>query len=242
MLRRREIAKQRLTDDQRFQLANDFPLFLKLPHQLQDNLEGLIHVFIAEKAFEPCGGLEEVTPHMQRVIAAQACILLLKKPHNLYPKLRTIRLYPEAYVAIGENGEESVRLGESWTTGSVVLSWASVISGGRNPNDGHNVTIHEFSHQLDQADGAGDGVPMLETRGCYHQWANTMKPEFDRLVKRSNKNKRSVMDNYGATNPAEFFAVATETFYEKPKQLESKHPALFEVLTKYYGVNPLEWD
>jgi len=242
MLRRREIAKQRLTDDQRFQLANDFPLFLKLPHQLQDNLEGLIHVFIAEKAFEPCGGLEEVTPHMQRVIAAQACILLLKKPHNLYPKLRTIRLYPEAYVAIGENGEESVRLGESWTTGSVVLSWASVISGGRNPNDGHNVTIHEFSHQLDQADGAGDGVPMLETRGCYHQWANTMKPEFDTLVKRSQKNKRSVMDDYGAENPAEFFAVATETFYEKPNQLKKKHPELYTLFTKYYGVNPLEWD
>ena len=242
MIRRREMAKQRLTEEQRAELAEDFPLFIKLPNELQQDLEGLIHVFIAEKAFEPCGGLEEVTPHMQRVIAAQACILLLRKPHDLYAKLRTVRLYPEAYVAIDEHGGESVRLGESWTTGSVVLSWASVISGGKNSEDGHNVTIHEFSHQLDQADGAGDGVPVLETRSCYHEWAKTMKPEFERLVKRTSKNKRSVMDEYGAENPAEFFAVATETFYEKAEQLEKKHPKLFEILTKYYGVNPLDWE
>jgi len=132
IIRRHTIAQQRLTENQRTELAQDFPLYQKLPHHLQQELEGLIHVFISEKAFEPCGGLTEVTPHMQRVIAAQACFLLLRKPHDLYAKLRTIRLYPEAYIAIGEFGEESIRLGESWTTGSVVLSWANVISGGRN--------------------------------------------------------------------------------------------------------------
>ncbi len=241
MIRRHTIAQQRLTPEQRAELGADFPLYLTLPHELQQELEGLIHVFISEKAFEPCGGLEEVTPHMQRVIAAQACLLLLRKPHDLYAKLRTIRLYPEAYIATGENGEQSVRLGESWTTGSVVLSWASVVSGGRNTEDGHNVTIHEFSHQLDQEDGAGDGVPLLETKGCYKEWATIMKPEFQSLIDRSNKNKRTVLDSYGATNPAEFFAVATETFYEKPDQLQEKHPELYDLLVKYYGVNPLEW-
>ena len=241
MLRRRELAQLRLTKEHREELAVDFPLYLSLPQELQYELEGLIHVFISEKAFEACGGLEEVTPHMQRVVAAQACILLLRRPHDLYSKLRTIRLYPEAYVAMDEFGGESVRLGESWTTGSVVLSWASVISGGRNSEDGHNVTIHEFSHQLDQADGAGDGVPPLESRGCYHEWARIMKPEFDRLVKRSQKNKRSVMDHYGAENPAEFFAVVTETFYEKPTQLKRNHQELYDLFKKYYGVNPVEW-
>ncbi len=240
-LRRRELAKLRLTEKQREELATDFPLYLSLPQELQQELEGLIHVFISEKAFEPCGGLEEVTPHMQNVVAAQACFLLLRRPHDLYSKLRTIRLYPEAYIATDEFGAESVRLGESWTTGSVVLSWASVISGGRNSDDGHNVTIHEFSHQLDQADGAGNGVPPLESRGCYQEWSRIMKPEFDRLVKRSQKNKRSVMDDYGAENPAEFFAVATETFYEKPQKFHRDHPGLYDLLKKYYGVDPVTW-
>ncbi len=242
ILRRHALAQKRLNAEQHTELGEDFPLFLKLPHHLQQELEGLIHVFVAEKGFEACGGLDEVTPHMQRVIAAQACILLLRKPHDLYAKLRTIRLYPDAYVAIGENGEQSVRLGESWSTGSVVLSWASVVSGGKNTEDGHNVAIHEFSHQLDQEDGAGDGVPLLETRGCYKEWASVMKPEFETLIKRSNKNKKTVIDSYGATNPAEFFAVSTETFYEKPNQLQEKHPELYDLLVKYYGVNPLEWD
>jgi Mlc titration factor MtfA (ptsG expression regulator) len=242
MIRRQAIAKKRLTDEQRTELAEDFPLFLTLPYELQQELEGLIHVFISEKAFEACGGLDEITPHMQRVIAAQACILLLRRPHNLYAKLRTIRLYPEAYVATGEFGEESVRLGESWTTGSVVLAWSSVVSGGRNTEDGHNVTIHEFSHQLDQADGAGNGVPPLQTKGCYKEWVTIMKPEFEALIKNSEANKRTVIDSYGAVNPAEFFAVATETFYEKPQQLQENHPKLYDLLVKYYGVNPLEWN
>ncbi|MGJ8655285.1 MAG: zinc-dependent peptidase [Akkermansiaceae bacterium] len=241
IIRRHTIAKLRLTPEQRTELGHDFPLYLTLPQDLQQELEGLIHVFISEKAFEPCGGLDEITPHMQHVIAAQACLLLLRKPHDLYAKLRTIRLYPEAYIATGDYGEESVRLGESWTTGSVVLAWSSVLSGGRNSEDGHNVTIHEFSHQLDQQDGAGDGVPLLETRSCYREWATIMKPEFDTLISRSSENKRTVLDSYGATNPAEFFAVATETFYEKPHQLQQKHPKLYTLLTNYYGVNPLDW-
>jgi len=239
--RRNELAKQRLNDIQRKELAKDFPLYNRLPTDLQHELEGLIHVFNAEKAYAPCGGLEEVTPHMQRVIAAQACILLLRIRHDLYAKLRTISVYPDAYIAIGEHGEESVRLGESWSTGSIVLSWASVVSGGRNQEDGHNVTIHEFAHQLDQEDGAGDGVPYLETGGFYKNWTTTMKPAFEQLVKKSSKNKPTVMDDYGATNPAEFFAVATETFYEKPKQLHEDHAELYSLLKKYYGVDPLEW-
>ncbi len=239
--RRQGLAELRLNDGQREALAKDYPLYAKLPEDLKHDLEGLIHVFIAEKAFKPCGGLEEVTPHMQRVIAAQACILLLRMPHNLYSKLRTILLYPDTYVATAENGEISVRLGESWGTGSVVLSWASVISGGRNTKDGHNVTIHELAHQLDQEDGAADGVPELQSRGAYKEWASIMHPEFKTLVTRSEKGKPSVLDSYGAVNPAEFFAVSTETFYEKPEQLKEQHPKLYDLLSNYYGVSPIEW-
>lgn len=239
--RRQNLAKLRLNDKQRSRLEKDFPLYAKLPADLKNELEGLIHVFIAEKSFKPCGGLEEVTPHMQRVIAAQACLLLLRIPHDLYSRLRTILLYPDTYVATGEFGETSVRLGESWGTGSVVLSWASVISGARNTEDGHNVTIHELAHQLDQQDGAADGVPELESRSAYKEWASIMHPEFKTLVKRSEKGKPSVIDSYGAENPAEFFAVTTETFYEKPEQLQRDHPELYNLLASYYGVSPIDW-
>lgn len=239
--RRQHLHTKRLTAEQREALGNDFVLYTRLPDDLRDDLEGLMHVFIEEKSFEACGGLEEVTGHMQRVIAAQACILLLRSPHHYYSKLRSILLYPEAYRAPGQNGGEDVRLGESWGTGSVILSWGSVVSGGRNPDDGHDVTIHEFSHQLDQADGAGDGVPILTSNGAYHAWAAAFKPAFEIFQKRVEAGKKTVIDDYGAENPAEFFAVATETFYEKPQQLKKKYPELYAQLVSYYGVDPGEW-
>ena len=239
--RRQALAALRLTEQQRSALSLDFSLYEKLPVELQSELEGLIHVFKAEKGFEPCGGLMEVTDHMQTVIAAQACILLLRQPHDMYARLRTILVYPDAFTSTGSHGEQTVRLGESWSTGSVVLSWASIISGGRNPEDGHDVAIHEFAHQLDQEDGAGDGVPKLHTKGSYREWSSIMRPAFDHHVKRVNKGKRTVLDEYGAENPAEFFAVATETFYEKPEQLQRKSPELYRLLVTYYGVSPAEW-
>lgn len=239
--RRNALATLRLSDTEKEELAEDFVMYARLPDDLKNELEGLIHVFNAEKAYAACGGLEEVTPRMQRVIAAQACLLLLRRRHDLYRKLRTINVYPDAYVAVGANGEESVRLGESWTTGSIVLSWASVIKGGRNMEDGHNVTVHEFTHQLDQADGAGDGVPYLDSVGSYREWASTMKPAFDELKAQIKKRKPTVIDDYGAVNPAEFFAVTTETFYEKPAQLKEEHPDLYNLMSEYYGVDPLEW-
>lgn len=239
--RRNALLKQRLTANQREELGKDFILYTKLPDALRDDLDGLIHVFIAEKSFEACGGLEEVSQHMQRVIAAQACLLLLRTPHQYYANLRSILLYPDAYRAPGHNGSEDVRLGESWSSGSVILTWASVLAGGRNAKDGHDVSLHEFSHQLDQDNGAGDGVPELRSASCYKAWSDAFKPAFDSLQKRAQAGKRTVIDDYGAENPAEFFAVSTETFYEKPAQLKKHYPELYAQLSSYYGVDPLSW-
>jgi hypothetical protein len=123
----------------------------------------------------------------------------------------------------------------------VVLAWDSVLGGAKNMLDGHNVTLHEFAHQLDQEDGAGDGVPILEQRSAYVDWARVFRHEYEELVDKTDRGRKSVMDRYGATNPAEFFAVATETFFEKPKQLEAKHPELYDELRSYYGVDPGSW-
>ncbi|NWK57375.1 zinc-dependent peptidase [Verrucomicrobiaceae bacterium N1E253] len=239
--RRRAWMAMRLDEDARRQVAEDFPLFARLPDMVRDELEGLMHVFMEEKNFEACGGLEEVSGHMQRVIAAQACLLLVNRKHDFYRNLRSILLYPSAYKARGEHGDEDVRLGESWHSGSVVLAWDSVVSGGRNEEDGHHVTLHEFAHQLDQVDGAADGVPELSTVGCYREWASVFSSAFERFQTKLEKGKRTVIDPYGATNPAEFFAVLTETFYEKPRQLKEHYPKVYDQLRRYYRVDPLEW-
>ncbi|MFD2158598.1 zinc-dependent peptidase [Rubritalea tangerina] len=239
--RRAALLKRRFSAEEREEIGRDFDLYKRLPDDVRDELDGLAHVFIEEKFFEPCGGLEEVTGHMQRVIACQACLLIVRAPHHDYEKLRSILVYPEAYRAPGQHGAEDVRLGESWGTGSVVLSWGSVVGGGRNSHDGHDVVLHEFAHQLDQADGAGDGVPELESRGAYREWAAVFKPAFDVFQQRVDAGERTVIDDYGAENPAEFFAVVTETFYEKPKQLRKRYPALYAQLVKYYGVDPESW-
>ena len=146
--RRRHWMTLRLDENQRQAIAKDFKLFARLPIPIRDELEGLMHVFMAEKSFEACGGLESMTDHMRQVISAQACLLLVRRKHDFYRKLRSILLYPSAYKAKNEHGGEDVRLGESWNSGSVILAWESVISNGRNDEDGHHVTLHESPNEV----------------------------------------------------------------------------------------------
>ena len=228
-------------------IEKNVPLYRHLPDSLREELGGLINVFLAEKHFEGCGGLE-ITDEIKVTIAAQACMLLLRRKTKFFPKLRTILVYPHTYVAntVSSAGGlvvegESVRLGESWQSGPVVLSWNSVIGGTSNAADAQNVVIHEFAHQLDQEDGSADGVPILERRSRYRAWAEVLSGEYEVLQKKKEGHRRSVMSKYGATNPAEFFAVATETFFEKPRQMQKKHPELYDELKDYYKLDPGEW-
>jgi Mlc titration factor MtfA (ptsG expression regulator) len=223
-------------------LKKNLPPYGKLPPDLLRQLHDLTRIFMAEKSFEGCGGLT-LTDEIKVTIAAQACMLLLNRRMKLYPNLYSILVYPSTYVAgtkptiRGPSPQASARLGESWHSGAVVLAWDSVKHGAANFNDGHNVTMHEFAHQLDQHYGAADGAPALESRSAYSAWAQVFSKEYELLRRR-----KSVMHAYGATNPAEFFAVATETFFEKPVQLKKKHPELYEELYGFYRVNPIEWE
>ena len=216
-------------------LETALPVIGKLSEDQRKNLFGNMQIFLAEKKFEGCGGLE-ITEAIKITVAAQACMLLLGRKTKIFPKLKTIILYPHTFT-----DGETARLGESWNCGVVVLAWNSVQGGARNFEDGHNVTFHEFAHQLDQEDGAADGAPILEERSAYSAWARVFRDEYKTLVNKTNKGRKSTMDRYGATNPAEFFAVATETFMEKPRQLKAKHPELYEELQDYYKVDPSEW-
>jgi Mlc titration factor MtfA (ptsG expression regulator) len=176
-------------------------------------------------------------------------MLLLNRDSDVYPKLFSILVYPDAYKTgksslfrpEEQDNAEEVRLGESWKTGSVVLAWDHVRHGATDRKDGHNLVLHEFAHQLDQEDGRSDGAPILEQRSHYIPWARVLSSEYERLRERTRGGRKTVMDRYGATNPAEFFAVATETFFEKPKQMKKKHPELYEELKNYYKIDPVTW-
>jgi Mlc titration factor MtfA (ptsG expression regulator) len=228
-------------------LERNLPPYIKLSAEQREELHKDVNVFLADKSFEGCGG-QTITDEIRVTIAAQACMLLMGREDDCYPRLRSIVVYPTAYVTGrkgllgGETDSESVRLGESWGRGTVVLSWSDVKRGAYNFKDGHNVTMHEFAHQLDQEDGTADGAPILEERSAYSSWARVFSEEFETLQKKSKKGKRSVLRSYGATNPAEFFAVATESFFEKPGQLKERHPELYDELQKYYKVDPAKWE
>jgi Mlc titration factor MtfA (ptsG expression regulator) len=230
-------------------LEKNVPFVARLPPGDRDELRGHIQVFLAEKRFEGCGGLE-LTDEIRVTIAAQACVLLLHRQDDDYPGVLSILVYPTTYLVAGSrrtpdglvSDEAEARLGESWRRDIVVLAWDSVLRGAADIHDGHNVVLHEFAHQLDQQDGAADGAPRLPRRSMYVAWARVLGGEFERLVRDAEAHHRSLIDRYGATNPAEFFAVATETFFEKPRQLRAKHPALYEQLQLFYRQDPAKLD
>lgn len=227
-------------------LTGNLPPYQKMSSALRQQLHDYIRIFIGEKAFEGCGGLD-LTDEIKVTIAAQACLLLLNRNTDCYPRLYSVLVYPSTYV-VGSRQQptvqpeqRSVRLGESWNHGAVVLAWDSVKKGAANFRDGHNVAMHEFAHQLDQEDGRGDGVPILEVRSAYSAWSQVFLKEYELLRYKKRKGQESVMDKYGATDPAEFFAVATETFFEKPAQLKKNHPELYHELQEFYQVDPGQW-
>ncbi|GHG61305.1 hypothetical protein GCM10010919_05590 [Alishewanella longhuensis] len=229
-------------------LKQRMPYFRALPADLQLQLKKHIQVFIAEKDFIGCEGLT-VTDEMRVTIAAQACLLLLNRADYYYPKLQQILLYPAAFIVHGHSPDGAgvvheqrrVLSGESWGQGKVILSWADTLDGAAHPGDGRNVVIHEFAHQLDQEKGQATGAPLLERSSDYQQWSGIMAAEFSALQQQAAKGESSLFDYYGATNPAEFFAVISEVFFEQPQQLSQGHPALYQQLSQFYRLNPLSW-
>jgi Mlc titration factor MtfA (ptsG expression regulator) len=213
----------------------------------QARLRDDLRVFVAEKWWEGCGGLT-LSDEVRVAIAAQACLLLLGVEHDYYKHVRTILVYPSAYRSPdGQVGPDGVvregigRLGEAWHRGPVVLAWDEVRAGGQNHRDGRNVVMHEFAHQLDFLDGLNDGTPPLRDAEQYREWQRVMTGEFDRLRADVERGRATLLDSYGATDPAEFFAVATECFFEKPRQMQERHSDVYAVLRGYYCQDPACW-
>jgi Mlc titration factor MtfA (ptsG expression regulator) len=175
---------------------------------------------------------------------------LLRRRGGSFEHLRQVLVYPGAFVvqrsqadAAGLVREErQALLGESWQQGQVVLSWQDVLAGAADPHDGRNVVIHEFAHQLDQETGAANGAPWQQGAQRRARWARVMGAEFQALQRRlATGDTASLIEPYAATNAAEFFAVTSELFFEKPLDLKQDHAALYAELQHYYGVDPLAW-
>ena len=221
------------------------PYYERLLPEDQQELLGGIQVFVAEKNFEGCGGLK-LTDEIKVTIAAYACILLLHRQHDFYPRLKSILVYTDAYTAdVTRRGPGNLvvegiedRAGESWQTGAVVVAWNHVLRRPGVPQGSHNVILHEFAHQLDQEDGVADGAPLLPKTSMYAAWAQILGSEYQTLIDEVKAGYPTLLDQYGATNPAEFFAVVTEHFFEQPKQLKERHPALYEELMTFYQQDP----
>ena len=242
--RREALLKQPLAEEERAVLAKNVPYLAELSGADRSELEGLVRIFVAEKHFEGCAGLE-LTDEIKLTIAAQACLLLLHRETDIYPNVDSILVYPSAYRVPTEQHdglvvleENQARVGESWQRGLVVLSWDHALSGAAQPHDGQNVVLHEFAHQLDGEDGPMNGTPILGARARYTSWAHVLGDEFDELSQRLHAGRRSDIDPYGATNPAEFFAVVTEMFFEKPHALKKRHAELYAELAEFYRQDP----
>ena len=246
--RRAKLRRQPFPEPWRAILRQRVPYFRTMPADLQLQLKRHIQVFLAEKAFIGCGGLE-VTDEMRVTIAAQACLLILNRRVDYFANLREILLYPEAFLvdktqaddAGVQHGRRAALSGESWSRGQVILSWDDAAAGARKSDDGHNVVIHEFAHQLDQANGPANGAPHLVGRARRARWAKVFAEEFAALQASVREHRHSLFDSYGASEPAEFFAVASEVFFEQPQRMAAQHAALYAELSAYYRVNPLSW-
>lgn len=221
------------------------PSISRLTQTERARLGGIVQVLLNEKNFEGCAGLT-LTDEIRITIACQAALLVLNRPGDYYPGLYSILVYPAAYRApteeIGPLGivteDDEVRLGEAWTEGSVVLSWEDVLRGARRDDDGRNVVIHEFAHLLDGQAGDMDGAPLLTSPAQASDWARILGREYEALIDDVERGRRSVLDPYGATHPAEFFAVASELFFERPRVLRSRHPNLYGELARFYAQDP----
>jgi hypothetical protein len=246
--RRARIRRRPFPSAWRQVLRQRMPLFRRLPADLQLQLKRHVQVLLAEKPFIGCAGLE-VTDEMRVLIAAQGALLLLNRRAGYFRNLRQILVYPGTFVAersaiapggITRDARHALD-GESWQQGQVILAWDAVLEGAAAPNDGRNVVIHEFAHQLDQETGVANGAPFLGRRDRYARWAAVLSAEFQRLRERVARGEPGLIDAYGASDAAEFFAVVSEVFFGRSPELAAAHPALHRELVTYYGTDPLSW-
>jgi len=246
--RRAETRQRPLSPEWEAYITTNVAHYAVLDAAERVELSATMQVLLEEKQWEGCGGLE-LTDEIRVTIAAQASLLLLGLDHNYYRNLESILVYPTTVVPpehrpgvfeqiTGPIDMPVPLLGQTSPIGPVILVWDAVLHGARHPGRGHNVVYHEFAHKLDMLDGTADGTPPLVDPDQFAEWVAICSGEFLRLRLLAEQGERTFLDTYGATNEAEFFAVATEEFFDRPLSLQQHAPDLYRVLSAYYHQDP----
>lgn len=242
--RRKRLAEQPFPDTWRALLNQHMVLYRRLPEDRREKLHRDIRILLDEVRFYGCAGLE-LTDTMRLVIAAHGALLINGLSPDYYRELKSVLVYPGAYrvreqVLDGHvlTHTEQDRLGESWEAGRVIVAWETLKREAADPQSTSNVGLHEFSHQLDQLDGTADGAPPLASGSLATQWQAVFAEAWER---RQHLGGDSVIDEYGAESPAEFFAVASEAFFLAPTPLREQEPELYRCLQAFYRLSPADW-
>lgn len=228
-------------------LERNVALYSMLPAPLQEKMRQIVRVFLAEKDWEGCRGLE-MTPEVQVTIAALASVLILGQDDFFFDNVQTILVYPRGYKARRRHGlsgsayieATEEMLGEADYNGPIILAWSEVQAAAREPGHGENLVFHEFAHKVDMLSGDADGTPPmpLELRG---RWQQIVKEEYEELTRAVEWHRESFLDPYGATSECEFFAVTTEAFFDNPVELRENHPELYALFADFYRLEPARW-
>lgn len=242
--RRRQLERARLPAVEWRATVANLPVLAGLTPVELERLRDLATLFLAEKALDPAGGLE-LTPEMGPLIAAQACLPILHLGLDYYRDWSAVILYPEGFLAHHEytdaNGlVHSVHrplIGEAWEHGPVILSWADIVETLDQP--GLNVVIHEMAHKLDMLTGAVNGLPPLHRGMAVRNWSRAFTAAYDHLCRTVDQGRPTALDPYAADSPAEFFAVASEAFFETPAVIADAYPAVYLQLRAFYRQDPL---
>ena len=245
-LARKSLLATALSDYQRSIVTNQVPLTRKLPTDIRNQLDGKINLFLNQVEFTGCNGLD-VTEDMKLSIAAQACLLVVNRD-LWYDHLNTVLIYPNAFKSLHQERtgyvvqeRETVRTGESWARGPVILSWKHSQQGALNDHDGHNVVFHEFAHKIDELSGRTNGIPQLDGIERLQDWAKAFDIAYKRHVKATKAGQKTMLDPYGASGPQEFFAVAVEAFFEKPEALKHHESEVFQHMSEFFQLDPSTW-
>lgn len=247
--RRRKILAEPFPEEWLRTIEREVALFQVIPDDRRPRLLDDARLFIAERYWEPCGGIE-LTAQMCAVIATQACVLTLGRSVDAFSHVRSILVYPDRYRAPDvwedETGivteEIDERDGEAWSWGTVVLSWRELAADARRLS-GRNLVLHEMAHQIDLLDTVdGPSVGNRERRRVHERWEEIFLDQFEAFCDQVDRGRRvKGLDSYGAEDEAEFFAVATESFFERGAFLKEHHPDLYQLLAEYYNQDPAAW-
>jgi hypothetical protein len=221
--------------------------FHYLDDEKRQRLEGFVQVLVAEKDWAGGGGFA-LTDEMKVTIAGYAGVMTLGMVEPYYfDRLKTIIVYPGGYQPHRSQYDQyapmipdTPRLGESWHHGPIVLAWGEIV-GPKRLRPGNNLVIHEFAHHVDGLDGEVDGTPPIVGRDKARTWYAVTEDEFERLARDAARGEATLLDRYGASNRAEFFAVASECFFERPHAMRDRHPELYRVLADFYCQDVAQW-